>query len=57
MVDGLFFVHLGVLVIASVAVVVLTQGGYRWLAWAAILANGVFAVLLYYLAWVAIIDL
>ena len=36
-VDGLCFAHLGISVVASVAVVVLTRGGYRWLAWAAIL--------------------
>jgi hypothetical protein len=45
-VDGLGFAHLGVSVVASVAVVVLTRGGYRWLAWAAILTMGVFAALL-----------
>jgi hypothetical protein len=45
-VDGLAFAHLGVSVVASVAVVVLTRSGYRWLAWAAILAIGVFAALI-----------
>ena len=39
--------HLGVMVIASVGVVVLTAGSYRWLAWAAILAVGVLGLLLY----------
>ena len=37
-VDGLGFAQLGVSVIASIAVVVLTRGSYRWLAWAAVLA-------------------
>jgi hypothetical protein len=43
-VDGLCFVHFVVSVVASVAVVVLTRGGHRWLAWAAILAHGVFTM-------------
>jgi hypothetical protein len=39
--ERLFQAHLGIMVIASVAVVVLTAGSYRWWAWAAILAVGV----------------
>ena len=35
------------MVIASVVVVVLTAGSYRWWAWAAILAVGVLGYLLY----------
>lgn len=42
-VDGLMFAHLGVSVVASVVVVILTRGVHRWLAWAAILAILVFA--------------
>jgi hypothetical protein len=40
-VDGLGLAQLGVMVIASVVVVVLTRGSYRWLAWAGVLAAGV----------------
>jgi hypothetical protein len=43
----LFQAHLGIMVIGSVAVVVLTAGSYRWLAWAAILAVGVLGCLLF----------
>ena len=39
--ERLFQAHLGIMVIASVAVVVLTAGSYRWWAWTAILAVGV----------------
>ncbi len=39
--ERLILAHLGTMVIASVAVVVLTAGSYRWWAWAAILAVGV----------------
>jgi hypothetical protein len=45
-VDGLGYAQLGVEVVASVAVVMLTRGGCRWLAWAAILAIGVFDVII-----------
>jgi hypothetical protein len=45
--ERLFLAHLGIMVIASVAVVVLTAGSYRWLAWAAILAVGVLGCLLF----------
>lgn len=41
LVDALGMVHLGVSVVAAILVVVLTQGRYRWLAWAVILAVGV----------------
>ena len=47
-VDWLGLAHLGIMVIASVAVVVLTAGSYRWLAWAAILTVGVLGFLLYF---------
>jgi hypothetical protein len=52
-VDILGFAQLGVSVIASVAVVVLTRGSYRWLAWAAVLAIGALAFLLYFGAMMA----
>lgn len=45
MVSGLEVANLGVSVVASVAAVVMTRDGYRWLAWVAILAIGVFAAL------------
>jgi hypothetical protein len=47
-VEWLGLTHLGIMVIASVVVVVLTAGSYRWLAWAAILAVGVLGFLLYF---------
>jgi hypothetical protein len=40
-VDRLGYAHLGVMVVASVAVILLTRGIYRWLAWALVLAIGV----------------
>ena len=43
-VGWLCFAHLGVSVVASIAVVVLTRGDSRWFAWAAILAHGVFTM-------------
>jgi hypothetical protein len=46
-VGKLFGAHLLISVVASVAVVVLTRGHYRWLAWAAILAVDVFAAFLW----------
>ena len=46
--EWLGLAHLGIMVIASVVVVVLTAGSYRWLAWAAILAVGVLGFLLYF---------
>jgi hypothetical protein len=52
-VDGLGLAQLGVLVIASIAVVVLTRGSYRWLAWAAVLAIGALTVVLHLGAWMA----
>jgi hypothetical protein len=52
-VEWLGLAHLGIMVIASVVVVVLTAGSYRWLAWAAILAVGVLGFLLYFGAAVA----
>ena len=45
--NGLGLVQLGVSVIASIAVVVLTRQSFRWLAWAAILAIGTFTVVLH----------
>lgn len=42
LVDGLWFAHSCVSVVASASVVVLTRG-YRWLAWVAILVIGVIA--------------
>jgi TRAP-type C4-dicarboxylate transport system permease small subunit len=47
-VEWLGLAQLGVMVIASVAVVVLAAGPYRWLGWAAILAVGVLACLVYF---------
>ena len=47
MLERLILAHLGIMVIAAVAVVVLTAGSYRWLAWAAILAAGVLGFLLF----------
>ena len=47
-VEWLGLAHLGVMVIGSVVVVVLTAGSYRWLAWAAILAVGVLGFLVYF---------
>jgi hypothetical protein len=46
--EWLLLAHLGIMVIASVTVVVLTAGSYCWLAWAAILAVGVLGCLLYF---------
>jgi hypothetical protein len=45
-VDVLFVAHLGVSVVGSVAVVVMTRSGYRWLAWVAILAIAMFGALI-----------
>ena len=45
-VDILCDVHLGVSIVASVSVVFLARDGYRWLAWAAILAVGLFTAFL-----------
>jgi hypothetical protein len=45
-VNGLGFVQLGLSVIASIVVVVLTPNSYRWLAWAAVLTVGAFTVIL-----------
>ncbi|MGP0067927.1 MAG: hypothetical protein ACLQGP_30580 [Isosphaeraceae bacterium] len=47
MLERLFLAHLAIMVIASVAVVVLTAGSYRWWAWTAILAVGVLGRLLF----------
>jgi hypothetical protein len=47
-VQWLGLAQLGVMVIASVVVVVLTAGSYRWLGWAAVVAVGVLAFLLYF---------
>ena len=47
-VECLGLAHLGIMVIASIAVVVLTPGSYRWLAWVAILAVGLLGFLLYF---------
>jgi hypothetical protein len=44
-VDRLCYAHLWVSAVASIAVVVLSRGGYRWLAWASILGIGVLATL------------
>jgi hypothetical protein len=46
-VNGLGFAQLSISVIASVSVVVLARGAYRWLAWAAVLAIGALTVLLH----------
>jgi hypothetical protein len=53
LVEGLGFAHMGVSVVASVGVVLLTRGGYCWLAWAAIFAIGMFAALIWVDAWKA----
>ncbi len=45
--ERLILAHLGIMVIASVAVVVLTAGSYRWWAWAAILVVAVLGFLLF----------
>jgi hypothetical protein len=46
--EGLGTAHLGVSVSAALVAVVLARGGYRWLAWAAVLvAGGVTFVLTY----------
>lgn len=45
--ERLILAHLGIMVIASVAVVVLTTDSYRWAAWAAILAVGMLGLLLF----------
>lgn len=44
-VNGLFYGHLAVSAVAAIAVVVLTRGGWRWSAWAVILAIGAMAAL------------
>jgi hypothetical protein len=41
-VDALGSAHLGLSVVASMSVVVLVREGFRWIAWAAIVAVGVF---------------
>ena len=46
-VEWFAFAHLVVMVIASVAVVILTAGSYRWLAWAVILTVGMLTCLLF----------
>jgi hypothetical protein len=48
LVHGLGYAQLGVSVVSSVAVIALTRGSYRWLAWAAILAIGVVTVVLHF---------
>jgi hypothetical protein len=45
---GLGWAQWGVSVIAAIAVIVLTRGPYRWLAWAAILVIGMVTVVLYF---------
>ncbi len=45
-VDILCIVHLGVSVVAAISVVLLAKGGYRWLAWAAILVIDLYTALL-----------
>jgi hypothetical protein len=44
LVEAFGYTHLGLSTLAAVAVVVLTRGYYRWLAWAAILLVGVFTL-------------
>ena len=46
-VNGLGLAQLGVSVIASIAVVVLTRRSFRWWAWAAILAIGAFTLVIH----------
>jgi hypothetical protein len=47
-VDGLSFAHLWVSVIASIAVMVLTRGSYRWLGWAVVVAVAMLTFVLYF---------
>ena len=44
-VDSLWYAHLGVSVVASMAVVLIVRQGLRWIAWAAIVVIGVFAAI------------
>jgi hypothetical protein len=43
LVDGLVLAHLAIFVVASIAVVVLTRGPRRWLAWTAMVVIGIVA--------------
>lgn len=43
LVDALSYAHLGLSAVASMAVVLLVEEGFRWLAWGAIMLMGFFA--------------